>query len=79
MTASGKINLVDYLVSLVFQNNFVSCNESRIPESKKFVLVESRIWENLLVESGILGFGIQNTAQGIRNPSKDLNPESKCH
>ena len=30
-----------------------------IPESKKF----------LLVESGILGFGIRNTAQGIRNHS----------
>ena len=30
-------------------------------------------------ESGILGFGIQNTVQGILNPSKDLNPESKCH
>ena len=28
----------------------------------------------LLVESGILGFGIQNTAQGIRNPTKDWNP-----
>ena len=28
----------------------------------------------LLVESGILGFGIRNTAQGIRNPTKDWNP-----
>ena len=44
----------------------------RIPECKKFLLVESRIWENLPVESGILGFG-------IRNPSKDWNPESKFH
>ena len=33
----------------------------------------------LLVESGILGFGIQNTAQGSRNPSKDWNPESKFY
>ena len=48
-------------------------------EFKKFLLVESRIWENLLVESGILGFGIRNTAQGIRKPSKDCNPESKFH
>ena len=30
----------------------------------------------LLVESGILGFGIQNTAQGIRNSPNDRNPES---
>ena len=38
----------------------------RIPESGKF----------LLVESGIFGFGIRNSAQGIRNPSNDSNPES---
>ena len=42
------------------------CRGIRIPESVKF----------FLVESGILGFGIQNKAQGIRNPTKDLNPES---
>ena len=30
-------------------------------------------------ESGILGFGIRNTAQGIRNPTDHLNPESKNH
>ena len=33
----------------------------------------------LLVESGILGFGTQNTAQGIRNPTEEWNPESKFH
>ena len=49
------------------------------PESKKFLLVESRVWENLLLESEILGFGIRNTAQGIRKPFKDSNPESKFH
>ena len=45
-------------------------NYSRIPESK----------EILLVESGFLGFGIQNSAQGVRNPSVTIgirNPESK--
>ena len=30
-----------------------------------------------LVESGMLDFGIRNTAQGIWNPAKDWNPESK--
>ena len=30
----------------------------------------------LLVESRILGFEIQNTAQGIRNPTNDWNTES---
>ena len=45
------------------------CKATRIPESFKF----------LLVESGIRGFGIRNTAQRIRNPTKDWNPESKFH
>ena len=43
------------------------CKGIRIPESEK-------IW---LVKSGILGSGIRNTAQGIRNPTNDWNPESK--
>ena len=49
------------------KNPFALCKGIRIPECKKF----------LLVESGILGFGIWNTAQGIRNPisiDKDWNP-----
>ena len=37
--------------------SFLAC---WIPESGKIVLVES----------GILSFGIQNTAQGIRNPTR---------
>ena len=28
---------------------------------------------------GILGFGIKNTAQRIRNPTKDWNPDFKFH
>ena len=40
------------------------CEGMRILESGKI----------LLMESGILGFGIRNTAQGFRIP---LNPESK--
>ena len=45
------------------------CKGIRIPESGKI----------LLMESEILGFGIQNTAQGIRNPTNDWKPESKFH
>ena len=52
------------------------CNGIRIPESKKVLLVGSRIWQNFLVESQILGFGIRNTAQGIRNPTNNCNLES---
>ena len=33
----------------------------------------------LLDESGILSFGIQNTAQGIRNPTYDWNSERIIH
>ena len=40
----------------------------RIPESRKF----------LLVESGILGSGIQNPAFGIQDPAKKGNSESTC-
>ena len=42
------------------------CKGIRNPESTNFVLVES----------GILGFGIQNPALRIQNPAKDWNPES---
>ena len=52
---------------------FAPCKGIRIPESKKLLPVA---WNP---ESGIQGFGIQNTAQGIRNPSKDWNPQSKFH
>jgi len=52
------------------QRNMVQCvapcKGIRIPESTNFVLVES----------GILGFGIRNPALRIRNPTKDWNPES---
>ena len=40
------------------------------PESGKFCS-----WN--IKKSGILGFGMRNTAQGIRNPTNDWNPESK--
>ena len=33
----------------------------------------------LQVESGNLSFRSRNSAQGIRNPAKDWNPESKFH
>ena len=32
-----------------------------------------------IVESGILGFGNGKTAQEIRNPTNDWNPESTFH
>ena len=51
---------------MYFQPN-TPCKGIRIPESRKF----------LSLESGILGFGIRNPALRIRNPTKDWNPESR--
>ena len=56
----------------------------RNPESWKIfesgirviLLVESGIREIFVSEFGILGFGVWNRAQGIRNPTNDSNPES---
>ena len=59
----GRTALSWHIVSRAF----APCKGIRIPESRNF----------LLVESGILGFGIRNPALGIRNPTKDWNPESK--
>ena len=50
-----------------------------IPESVQCLLLKSKFLKIVLVEYGILGFGIQNTAQGIRNPTNDWNPEFKFH
>ena len=54
-------------------------------ERKKFTdslhVREYGFWnpENFVVDSGILGFGIWDTAQGIRNPTDDWNPESRLY
>ena len=40
---------------------------------------DSGIREFLLMESGILGFGIRNTVQGIRNPTNIWNPAFQFH
>ena len=32
--------------------------------------------EILFVESGVVGFGIRNSARGIRNPTNEWNPET---
>ena len=50
----------------------------RIPESRKFLLVEIKNLESrkiLIGESGIVGFGTRITAQRIRNSTNDSNPE----
>lgn len=44
-----------------------------------FCFWNPELGESLLVECGILEFGIQNTAPGIRNPTNKWNPESTFH
>ena len=46
---------------------------------RKFCLWNPKPRKTLFVKSGIVDVGIRNTAQRIRNPTKDWNPESKFH
>ena len=63
----------------LFLRKVAQCKGIWIPESSKFLLVEFGILEKFAVESGVLGFGIRNTAQEIQNATNDWNPESKFH
>ena len=47
--------------------------ESGFQNLGNFCFYESGLREKFVLESGILGFRIRNTAQGIRNPTDD------CH
>ena len=60
------------------------CKEISIPESGKFLNMESGIPLKIGIQNPTDKHwnsvpGIRNTAQGIRNPTKDWNPESKFH
>ena len=50
-----------------------------IQESGKFLLVEFGSHCIFAVKSTILGFGIRNTAQGMRNPTSDCDTVSMFH
>ena len=52
----------------VFLSRIAPYKGIQIPESGKFLLVESGIRKTFLEESGILGSETRNTAQEIRNP-----------
>ena len=51
--------------------------ESRFRNLRNMFLWNPESRKILLMESGILGFRIRNTAEGIRNPTNDWNLESK--
>ena len=73
--------------SLSFSNDYqgVPCKfswharEFGFRNPRNFCLWNPKSGKILLVESEILGLGIQNTAQGIWNPPNDRNSESKFH
>ena len=46
---------------------------------RKFCLWNPKPGKTLFVKSGIVDVGIRNTAQRIRNPTKDWNLVSKFH
>ena len=63
-----------------FKVHITPCKVIRIPESGKFCLWNpNSTVEFVLVELEILDLGIRNSAQEIRNPANDWNPESKFH
>ena len=59
-----------FFQNLLTSAGFVPCKGIRIPQFGKTLLI---------MESGILCFGTRNTAQRIRNPTNDWNPEPKFH
>ena len=64
------------ITSKLAQDLFTSCKELQISEFGRFCLWSAEPAKIFLVESRIVGFGIQNTAQGFRNPANnsiDLN------
>ena len=52
-----------------------------IPDSgiRELFIFGTRNPKRLAVESGILGFGIRNPAQGVWNPTNDWNPLYRFH
>ena len=64
------------------QLSFALCEGIEIPESKKIFACGIRNPKFLArsacgIHNSELSIGIWNTAQGIRNPTKNYNPESK--
>ena len=64
------------ITSKLAQDLFTPCKGLQTPEFGRFCLWSPEFGKIFLVDSGIVGFGIQNTAQGFRNPANnsiDLN------
>ena len=68
------LNSASNLVTII--TGITQCKGIRIPESGKFVFVESGSRKTLLVESTILGYGVR---YHLNESGIPLNPESKFH
>ena len=60
-----------------FQSRISSLLALRKVDKISMALIE--LGKSLLVESEILGSGIQNATQGFRNAANDWNPKYKIH
>ena len=72
-----KSNFNQFYIDITKRNRLGNERVGKDPEAKSPHVKGIRISESrkvFLVESGILGFGIRNSALGIRNPTKDWNP-----
>ena len=67
LTVSKVRNIVKHVSTRVAHNIY-----SFAPSKGIWILKSGKF---LLVESGMLGLGIQNTAVGIRNPTDNWNPD----
>ena len=75
---------LDFVLLLVVLHSFplflilpLQCNSILGRQGKVIRILEwGKFW---LVDSGIPGFGFQNTAQGIWNSGNEQNPESLFH
>ena len=68
-------NSLRFIDGVIFFLNVYSAEVSlchREAEERRIALCKG-------AESGILGFGIRNTARRFRNPTNDWNPESKFY
>ena len=71
----GRISFLRYMRTSIS----VHVRKSGFQNPRNFCVWNSESVNFLLFGSGILGFGIRNTAQGIRNLTNYWNAESKFH
>ena len=68
LSDSRRLSLCYLIVSKILS---LQLRETGFMNAEKLCLWNPESGKILLVESGILGFGIWNTAQGTRNPPND--------